>query len=162
MKIKLSVITDALDMIWDEWVINLNKETGEIINLPHEAFAIAEDFESEEEVETAVSRAEIDMDEDDVALAYSILSQPDKFACLPDRFDINEYEIMRDFAQSYEDEQISSELCNAIIGRGAFRRFKDTLIRLDIREEYFAFKNKALEKIAKDWCEVNKIDYFEE
>ncbi|MBR0414629.1 MAG: hypothetical protein IJI67_06135 [Clostridia bacterium] len=162
MKIQLSAITDALDMIWEEWSIYLNRETGEIINLPNEAFALAEENESEEEIDEALTHAEIVEDENDITIAQDILNHPERYACLPDQYDINEYEIMRDFSQSYEDEHICGELCDAITGRGAFRFFKSTIARLGIRDEYFAFKEKAYKKIAREWCEVNKIEYYED
>jgi hypothetical protein len=48
-----------------------------------------------------------------------------RFVALPDRFEINEWEVMRDFALSVEDEAVSGALLDAIHGRGAFRFFKD-------------------------------------
>jgi hypothetical protein len=48
---------------------------------------------------------------------------------LPTKYDIHEWDIMREFAESVEPERLSDELQNAIRGAGAFRYFKDTLRR---------------------------------
>ncbi len=53
----------------------------------------------------------------------------DRFEKLPTKYDVNEWEIMREFAESVEPERLSDELQNAIHGAGAFRYFKDTLRR---------------------------------
>jgi len=44
---------------------------------------------------------------------------------LPDRFEMPEYQIMERCCLSLGDEEIRGDLCDAIRGRGAFRRFKD-------------------------------------
>ena len=47
----------------------------------------------------------------------------------------------------------------AVHGSGAFRRFKDTIRRLDIEEEWYRFHAAALEVIAKEWLEAHGIAY---
>ena len=42
-------------------------------------------------------------------------------------------------------------------GAGAFRHFKSAVRRLRIEQEWFRFRESALEEIAKAWLEENGI-----
>ena len=77
----------------------------------------------------------------------------------PSQRDINEYDMMMDFAESVSDSHNNELLCVALEGKGAFRRFKDTLYRVDLEDEWYAFKRKAYMEIAREWCEENNIAY---
>jgi len=77
----------------------------------------------------------------------------------PSQWDINEYEIMADFANSTPNPHKSQRLSDALSGKGAFRRFKDTLDDVNLTEEWYAFKFLAYVKIACEWCEDNGISY---
>ena len=77
---------------------------------------------------------------------------------LPDSFEIHEYKMMERFASNHPDERVSDQLLDAIRGRGAFRRFKDTVFRLGVRDEWFEYRDRRYEEIARDWCERNGID----
>ena len=48
---------------------------------------------------------------------------------------------------------------NSIKGNGAFRIFKDKIYRHKIENEWYKFKDNALNEIAIDWCKSNKIKY---
>jgi hypothetical protein len=54
---------------------------------------------------------------------------------------------------------ISTELLGKIHGSGDFRRFKDTIYRRGIEDQWFPFRQKAFEEIAIDWLEENGIAY---
>jgi hypothetical protein len=69
--------------------------------------------------------------------------------CLPDKFDIHEWEIMRRFADS-SDSELAPSCKNAIHGRGAFRMFKDAVYRHGIQGEWFEFKRQSLRHIAAE------------
>ena len=75
------------------------------------------------------------------------------FKRLPEQRDINEYRMMRDFA----DEKNSPELRNAISGRGAFRRFKDMVYRMGLDQEWYLFRDRQYRRVALEWCEDNGI-----
>ena len=49
----------------------------------------------------------------------------EKSIMLPTRYDINEYEMMQDFAETIEDTRLQNQLYISLNGRGAFTRFKD-------------------------------------
>jgi hypothetical protein len=75
----------------------------------------------------------------------------DDYLPLPSKFDIHEYHIMEDFCYSVEDNKIRDS--------GAFRRFKDAIQVNGIEEDWYSFRQEALEKITIDWLEDNKVSY---
>ncbi|MGX2957941.1 UPF0158 family protein [Peribacillus sp. JNUCC 23] len=46
-------------------------------------------------------------------------------------------------------------------GKGAFRRFKDVLIDLNLEEEWYSFKESSYRILAIRWCEDQGIEYIE-
>lgn len=62
------------------------------------------------------------------------------------------YRDMEDFAQRARDPRARELLQRAIAGRGAFRRFKDTLLDFpDLREAWFRFHDARMERRAIEW-----------
>lgn len=80
---------------------------------------------------------------------------------LPSRYDINEYGIMRDFAEEETKGTAQEWLLNSLHGKGAFRRFRAALDRFGLRENWYDYKDSALRSIAMVWCEDNGIEYYE-
>ena len=120
-------IAETLDMVNDDISFVYDTENGRIIFL--------NSFVDNEEIE-----------EDDKRYLY-----------LPTQYDINEYSIMSDFAYSYPNENISDTLKLSLHGKGAFRKFKDTVIRLGVREKWFAYRDEQFRKIAEEWCIKNGL-----
>ena len=54
---------------------------------------------------------------------------------LPTKNDINEYEMMVEFADTIEDSKLQNQLYISLNGSGAFKRFKDTCINYDIIDD---------------------------
>jgi predicted nucleotidyltransferase len=62
------------------------------------------------------------------------------------------YGDMEDFIARVQDRRARELLERAIAGRGAFRRFKDTLIEFPaLREAWFAFHDVRMERRALEW-----------
>ena len=68
---------------------------------------------------------------------------------------------MERFCASVEDADIRDELCDAIRGRGAFRRFKDRVHAYGIAEAWYRYRDEALREIAVAWCEEHGMRYTE-
>jgi hypothetical protein len=86
--------------------------------------------------------------------------ETDDWIEMPRKHDIQEWEIMREFA----DEQrgpLREDLLAAIRGRGAFRMFKDTLYRRGMLDAWFDFKHQALARIAARALEEEGIPFRE-
>lgn len=79
------------------------------------------------------------------------------YIALPTQYEINEYSMMNEFACSYQNAEISGALRNCLCGKGAFRRFKDKVFYLGIRDEWFEFRAKEYRKVAEKWCSDNEL-----
>jgi len=133
-KLDLNMVAGEFDMISSETHLFYNKETGEF------------DFYNEY----------MDMEDDD----FEKYDGNDWIAA-PSQRDLNEYSIMEDFIDTVSDPRKNELLSVSIEGRGAFRRFKDTLYRVDLVDEWYSYKHDAFVELAREWCERNGIDYIE-
>jgi hypothetical protein len=66
---------------------------------------------------------------------------------------------MEAFCWAIDDEDMQQELLSAIRGGGAFRRFKDAIHRFEIQDDWYQYRNEALEKIAIEWLDAHQITY---
>ena len=133
MKVKLSEVIDALDFTNDEIEYYYNPDTEEIF------MSNIGDFE--------------DLTEDELDELF------EKSIMLPTRYDINEYEMMEDFAETISDTRLQNQLYISLNGSGAFRRFKDTCINFDIINDWYKFRDERYKEIAIDWCKENNIEF---
>lgn len=133
MKVKLNEVIDALDFTNDEIEYYYNPINGDIF------MSNIGDYEN------------LNEDELDDLFEKSIM--------LPTRYDINEYEMMEDFAETIEDTRLQNQLYISLNGSGAFRRFKDTCINFDIIDDWYKFRDEKYKEIAINWCKENNIKF---
>ena len=88
--------------------------------------------------------------------------EDDAWIATPRQQEIGEYDMMSDFVDSVTDPRKNEMLSIALDGKGAFRRFKDTLSRVGLEDEWYAFKRNAYAEVARDWCEENDIEYTDD
>lgn len=155
--VKLQDIIDEMEVQMDECQKYLNTETGEIITVSSEDLGIAE--ESDENDDFSEYQ---DWQRDSINEALDVLMSwgNGKYIKLPDKWDIHEYSIMEAFCGSLSNERISNALFSVIQGRGAFRRFKDSIYRYGVDDAWYRFRDEALKKLAIEWCEHNNILYM--
>ena len=133
-KLDLNMVAGEFDMISSETHLFYNKETGEF------------DFYNEC----------MDMEDDNIEKYDG-----NEWVAAPNQRDLNEYSIMEDFIYTVSDSHKKELLSVAIEGRGAFRRFRDTLYRVDLVDEWYSYKHDTFVELAREWCERNGIDYIE-
>lgn len=138
MKIKLEIVLDAIETADDAFTYFYDTQTEDVIFLS--------DLNTEEENE---------------AIADAIDSDMNRYLRLPTKYDIHEYHIMEAFAEAYPDSRIRFELCSAIRGSGAFRRFKNVIRYHSIEQEWYDWRDKSYREIAVRWCMERKLDYTE-
>lgn len=135
MTVNLSDIIDALNFT-DEYTHNfLDKTTEEIVWVSDMAMTMKEQEDT-----------------------YDTLDEHG-FYRLPEQRDIHEYRIMEDFISSLPAGAARDRLSIAIYGKGAFRRFKDSVIRLGLDQRWYQWRDEAYKKKAIEWCEENGITY---
>lgn len=136
LKVKLSDIILAMETA-DQYTENfIDAETGELV-------WISDMMMSPDEIEEVTSQ----LDEHG-------------FYRLPTSFDIREYDMMEEFVYSLP-EPAQSRLERAIRGKGAFRRFHDTICQLGVDSQWYEYQESEYRKKAIEWCEENELEYEE-
>jgi len=146
--ISLRDVIEALDLQSDELSSYLDPDSGEIITFNEEEASIAE------------------RDNWDDAPDWMRESLPkikralrdDRLLPLPDRVHIDEWRMMQDFAEQC-DCNARAKLADAVHGAGAFRLFRRTIEQLGIEEMWRQYRSKAMEGVARQWLEDNKLRY---
>ena len=145
----LKDIIDALEMQFDELSSFLDLDSGRVETVSNDLLRDANES-LDEKPDLA------DWQREEWEIVKRIVST-NRFQPLPTKFDVHEWQIMRDFSDSVESERVREDLLNALHGAGAFRHFKYALRRHQIEPAWFAFRSEALRQIALDWCEEHHI-----
>lgn len=135
IKISPEVIADKLEETTDCWQQYFNIKTGEFEALSDGTY-VETDLELAEKIENS-----------------------DDYVRLPNQYDINEYNIMEQFAESLTNHLQASSLCNALRVRKPFRKFKDQLNYLGLEDKYYSYRHLKYIEIAREWCIKNQIIY---
>ena len=134
--VKLEQVIEAIEMADDTSESFYDQETGEIVWVS----SIAMDTAEQEEI-------------------YERLDEHGFFR-LPTQYDRHDYRIMEDFVSSLSPEP-GSRLSRVMHGRGAFRRFKDTVINMGLDNDWYKWRDDSYRKMAVEWCEEHEIEYTE-
>ncbi len=146
-----------MDVFSDSFHAYLNIRTGELVTIRDEEIDILESGQDALDEIHLIGTPE--WQRDVLEKTREVLSSQD-YLPLPNKFDIHEYSIMERFCNSLEDDQKRDELTSTIRGSGAFRRFKEAIHRNGITDDWFRFRDAALEAIAIDWLEEHRIDFI--
>jgi hypothetical protein len=140
LKIDLDELCSAMEDSSFEHEYYLDLTTGEILFLS----------EYMDHEETGKLREQID-------------EEPDRYEQIPRAESHEGYEDMEDFIATVKDVHLAELLELAINGRGAFRRFKDILLRYpEERERWFRFKGERIEERAREWLDDIGVTLAEE
>ena len=148
--VSLKAVVDEMDVLSDDHFAYLNPQTGELITLSTEEISIVE---ADEPLD-----AYPEWQQELIATACTVLTS-EEYLRLPTRYEIHEYVIMERFCEAVEEPELHGRLIDQIRGAGAFRRFKETIRRASLEEEWYQFRTAALEAIAIDWLEAHDIPY---
>ncbi len=153
--IKLKQVVDAMEPISDMAIAYYHRPTGTIVEVP-----TAEGMDLSMDVDLDAPLDELpEWQRELVTWIRRVDEHRDEFVGLPDRFEINEWNMMASFAASLEDDKQAADLDDAIRGSGAFGRFKGYVHRHGLGDAWYAFRNAEYERIARGWCEFNEIPF---
>lgn len=150
--VKLSDILEAMEYP-EDWDSFLDRNTGTVIAITDNERPYVEDGEEEDIDDLPAWQRE------SVLEVRRALEEAD-LVRLPSKFDIHEWGIMRQFADSLGDSE-RAEVLGAIHGAGAFRMFRRTIERLGLRDAWLTYRNDAFKSIALDWLTENRISFTE-
>jgi hypothetical protein len=148
--VSLKDVVNALEEVNDDIHAYLNQVTGELVTVTTEDLSAIEEGDDWSEYPDWQRGALED--------ARQIL-ESDDFIALPSKFEIHEYAIMEEFCYSLENPRLRDEMCSRIRGSGAFRCFKDGIHYHGIQEDWYRFRQQALEEIAIEWLESHGIAF---
>jgi hypothetical protein len=73
-----------------------------------------------------------------------------------------QYRMMERFIDTVTHAQLKERLKDSIVGKGAFRRFKDVLGRFpEERKRWFAFRDVLLHRYILDWLKAQRVEITE-
>jgi hypothetical protein len=82
----------------------------------------------------------------------------EKYIAIPDRRELDLGKpLVLDFAREFLRDDYD-EVRHIFSRRGAYRRYKDLLVRRGALERWYDFSNKAEEAALREWCAENGID----
>jgi len=100
--------------------------------------------------------------ESDVAERQRILSAAETFVVVEPVASREQYRMMERFIETVVHEPLKQKLSDSIVGKGAFRRFKDVVARYPTeRKRWFAFRDVLLHQHILDWLSTERIELTE-
>lgn len=151
VQVKLTDIVDGMESQSFDNCVFINQDTGKIVFILHEFLSKAEDGESGHHM--------IEWQQEMMLLAHEIIEHEDLYIQLPGEYEINEYDMMEKFCFTVADPEKEKILFRAIQGKGAFRRFKDLIVILDLTENWYNYRDAAYIQVAKDFCKRHGFSY---
>ena len=86
-------------------------------------------------------------------------NKPGDWLVVPPRPSREGYRTMQHFVEQMEDPILRDKLNAALVGRGAFRRFKDLLLDFpEQRQEWFAFKDSEVYAYISQWLDREGVE----
>ena len=135
--VDLIELTEAFDLQSDYHLFYVNRISGKILS-------VMEPEEMGEDDESEFDRSVLDTIE---------------YIPLPSRWELNKYEILKEFVFSLESNKMQKDLTQAIKGKGAFRRFYTAIHAYKIQDQWYEFQKERLREIAVKWCDDNHLAY---
>ncbi len=151
--VRLSEVASEMDVLNEGWTVYLNRRTGEMVTVTPEDEELLEDPSALEDVP--------EWQVEQLPRTRQAVESED-YLPLPDKFEIHEWSIMERFARSVDNEEHRDMLDRAIHGRRAFRRFRDTASDLELLEDWYRFRDRALKEIARVWLDSHEIPFQED
>jgi len=174
LKIDLSELELAFEASDWENAFFLDSDTGDVLLVQENTFRdleniyenYPEDEEDEEDAEPIVLVDVLDeMDlhdwEREMLLQADLVrsSSPERFRRIPVADSREGYRDMEDFIETVQKNAVRMRLAQALRGKGAFRRFKDTLAGFpEEREHWFEFKRQRTNQRILDWLASEDIE----
>lgn len=69
---------------------------------------------------------------------------------------------MEDYIRELDDNALANRLANAIRGKGAFRRFKNTLISCGKIQSWYDYRDQYYWQFARNWCRAHDIEFVDD
>lgn len=145
MAVKLSELIRGIDLSLKALWVYLNRETGEIHVLLPEHFDAADRLDL---LPIGVNP--------DVRKAKEILTDA-VYIRVPTRIEVNEYRMMRLFADSVGNPKKEEELKRSLQSGLVDGRWDNLILGLGLTEDWTLFRKQLLRRVALNWGQLNNI-----
>ena len=139
MKIRLQQVIQAIEEADDVFTSFLDTKTGKTVYLADPLMT----------------------GETDETLAAEMEDTPERFLRFPTKYEIHQYRIMEDFIDQLSPGKAQEELAYAIRGKGAFRRFKQSVRYHGLEQRWYDYLAEAYRELAIRWCDEEGLEYTE-
>ena len=139
MKIKLQQVIQAIEEADDVFTSFLDTKTGKTVYLADPLMT----------------------GETDETLAAEMENTPERFLRFPTKYEIHQYRIMEEFIDQLSPGKAQEELAYAIRGKGAFRRFKQSVWYHGLEHRWYDYLAEAYREFAIRWCAEEGLEYTE-
>jgi hypothetical protein len=152
-KAKIKDIIEEMEMQIDGYRSFIKIRTGEVFSVAEDDLIDAEDEKTMDDLQ--------DWQIENLEIANEIVENFEDYKELPSKYEIDEYKMVKDFCLTIKDVKIQNILLITIEGKGAFRRFKDAVIELNIEMDWYSFRDRRYKDLAIEWCQNNDIEYID-
>ena len=149
LPVKLRDVAQEMQVSGEFQSCYINLKTGELVSLSEETMLYVDEEDTDEMHQWQL---------DEIRMASKVLESED-YVELPKSTEVDNWSLMEAFALSRPNETHREQILEAIEGRGAFRRFKHLLDRIDLRDEWFTFRDQAFEHAAADFLELREVPH---
>ncbi len=99
----------------------------------------------------------------DTPQAIEVKGKPERYTFVEPVPSREQYRIMERFIATVPYPALAERLSDAIVGKGAFRRFKDCVApHVEERKRWFAFRDVLVHQYILDWCRAACLEGTEE
>ena len=154
-RVSLEDVAGELEIEPNEMSFYLNKETGEFYSISDVDMGDFETGDLDEQIEGAY-----EWRQNEIRRIKEVLTSSD-WVQLPSAYQIHDYNIMRDFCYTIENDDVHEDLLHQIRGRGAFGRFKEAIHRHGIAQDWYDYRFEVYKRIARSFLEAEGIPYVE-
>jgi hypothetical protein len=171
VKVNLDELSAAFEMRVMAADNYLDLETGEVVVVTEEARSDLGDIYKEiydEDGNQVISLEEYLQQRDDLQDWYQDAliridqiqrDTGDRFLFIDPSSSQEDYRDMERFIRRVEDDHLRERLWDAIQGQGAFRRFKELLVRHpDVEQRWYAFKAERVEERISSWLAYHDVE----
>ena len=107
------------------------------------------------EVFTVIANDAADPD----SLAARVHASPDSYLRIEPIPSREQYRMMERFIATVQHAELKERLQDSIVGKGAFRRFKDVVTQYaDERKRWFSFRDVLAHQYILDWLKQNRLE----
>ena len=140
MKLKLDELVNIFDEIQNYEYIVYDKKENDFIFIDLNMISMQEYEELTDKIEE---------------------DEEERYYYLPNSYVFHDSEMIEEYIDEIKNENIQEELEEAFYGKGKYRRFKETLRKFRIENDYYNFREEYLKNMAIEWCQKNNIEYEE-